>query len=109
VSLSALISEIATMGMKLERLNEERDKIKIFIGRSTNLVTIEIVLHVYQLVMQQSDIEINLDGINWATVLENSKKSLRIPRTNDVNVVLTDQIKNTAIQNKVRKRVSTEF
>jgi hypothetical protein len=100
---------IATMGMKLERLNEERDKIKIFIGRSTNLVTIEIVLHVYQLVMQQSDIEINLDGINWATVLENSKKSLRIPRTNDVNVVLTDQIKNTAIQNKVRKRVSTEF
>lgn len=109
MSLSALISEIATMGMKLERLNEERDKIKIFIGRSTNLVTIEIVLHVYQLVMQQSDIEINLDGINWATVLENSKKSLRIPRTNDVNVVLTDQIKNTAIQNKVRKRVSTEF
>lgn len=59
--------------------------------------------------MQQKDIEINLDGINWAVVLENSKKSLRIPRDNDVNVVLTDQIKDTQIQNKVRKKTSTEF
>lgn len=109
VSLSALISEIATMGMKLERLNETREKIKIFIGRSTNLVTIETVLHVYQLVMQQPDIEINLDGINWAVILENSKKSFHIPRTNDINQVFTDKIKHTAIQNKVRKETSTKF
>lgn len=80
------------MGMKLERKKETREKLKIYIGRSTNLVTIEVVLHVYQLVMQQPDIEINLDGINWATVLENSKKNLKIPRTNDINKVFTDQI-----------------
>jgi hypothetical protein len=80
-----LISELATMGLILERKKEKREKLKIFIGRSTNLVTIETVLHVYQLVMQQPDIEINLDGINWSTLVENSKKKLLIPRTNDVN------------------------
>ena len=90
VSLSALISELATMGLMLERKKEKREKLKIFIGRSTNLVTVECVLHVYQLVMQQPDIEINLDGINWATLIENSKKKLRIPRTNDINKVYTD-------------------
>ena len=69
MSLSALISELATMGLMLERKKEKREKLKIYIGRSTNLVTIETVLHVYQLVMQQPDIEINLDGINWATLV----------------------------------------
>ena len=57
------------MGLMLERKKEVREKLKIFIGRSTNLVTLETVLHVYQLVMQQPDIEINLDGINWATLV----------------------------------------
>jgi hypothetical protein len=80
-----LISELATMGLILERKKKKREKLKIFIGRSTNLVTIETVLHVYQLVMQQPDIEINLDGINWSTLVENSKKKLLIPRTNDVH------------------------
>lgn len=56
---------------------------KIFIGRSTNLVTLETVLHVYQLVMQQPDIQINLDGINWGVLVANSKKKLLIPTTND--------------------------
>ena len=87
-----LISELATMGLLLERKKEKREKLKIFIGRSTNLVTLETVLHVYQLVMQQPDIEINLDGINWSTLVENSKKKLRIPRTNDIKQVFTDQV-----------------
>jgi hypothetical protein len=80
------------MGLMLERKKKKRDKLKIFIGRSTNLVTLETVLHVYQLVMQQPDIEINLDGINWATLIENSKKKLLIPRINDIDKVYTDTI-----------------
>lgn len=40
------------MGLLLERKKEKREKLKIFIGRSTNLVTLETVLHVYQLVMK---------------------------------------------------------
>lgn len=90
------------MGLMLERKKEKREKLKIFIGRSTNLVTLETVLHVYQLVMQQPDIEINLDGINWATLVENSKKKLLIPRTNDIDKVFTDTIQITTINNQVR-------
>jgi hypothetical protein len=103
VSLNALISELATMGLMLERKNEKREKLKIYIGRSCNLVTLETVLHVYQLVMQQPDIEINLDGLNWTKLLENSKKSLLIPKTNDIKKEFTDTITETNIQNEQRK------
>ena len=102
VSLNALISELATMGLMLERKNEKREKLKIFIGRSTNLVTLETVLHVYQLVMQQPDIEINLDGIKWERLIKNSKRKLLIPTTNDVNKVYTDTIETSRITNEVR-------
>jgi hypothetical protein len=104
-----LISELATMGLLLERKKEKREKLKIFIGRSVNLVGLETVLHVYQLVMQQPDIEINLDGINWSTLVENSKKRLRIPRTNDVNKVFTDEIQDTNISNQVRVKRVTNY
>ena len=87
------------MGLMLERKKELREKLKIFIGRSTNLVTLETVLHVYQLVMQQPDIEINLDGINWATLIDNSKKKLLIPMTNDRDQIYTDTIQTTRINN----------
>lgn len=87
------------MGLMLERKKEMREKLKIFIGRSTNLVTLETVLHVYQLVMQQPDIEINLDGINWATLIDNSKKKLLIPMTNDRDQIYTDTIQTTRINN----------
>ena len=90
------------MGLMLERKKEMREKLKIFIGRSTNLVTLETVLHVYQLVMQQPDIEINLDGINWATLIDNSKKKLLIPMTNDRDQIYTDTIQTTRINNQVR-------
>jgi 5-formyltetrahydrofolate cyclo-ligase len=53
--------------------------------------------------MQQPDIEINLDGINWARLLENSKKKLLIPSINDKKKVFTDTITETNIQNDVRK------
>jgi hypothetical protein len=98
-----LISELATMGLMLERKKVKRDKIMISIGRSVNLVSLETVLHVYQLVMQQPDIEINLDGINWARLLENSKKKMLIPSINDKKKVFTDTITETNIQNEVRK------
>ena len=90
------------MGLMLERKNEKREKLKIFIGRSTNLVTLETVLHVYQLVMQQPDIEINLDGIKWERLIKNSKRKLLIPTTNDVNKVYTDTIETSRITNEVR-------
>lgn len=109
MSLNALISELATMGLMLERKKEKREKLKIFIGRSTNLVTLETVLHVYQLVMQQPDIEINLDGINWVTLVANSKKKLLIPTTNDVNKVYTDKIEETTISNQVRQKTVQNF
>jgi hypothetical protein len=97
VSLNMLISELAAMGLQLERKKEERQKLKIFIGRSTNLVTLETVLHIYQMIMKNPDIEINLDGINWATLVENSKKKMLIPRKNDIKKEFLDQIESTNI------------
>lgn len=97
------------MGIILKRQNKKREKVKIYIGRSANLVTIETVLHVYQLVMNQPDIEINLDGIDWARLLENSKKKLLIPRTNDTIESTADQNHSRQIQNQYRTDYLTKY
>jgi hypothetical protein len=54
--------------MNLERNNQgnaKKEKLVIYIGRSTEFVSLETVLHVYQLIANRNDIELNLDGIDW--------------------------------------------
>ena len=108
VSLQNLISELATMSMKKERETakkfQRRDKLVIYIGRSTQFVTLETVLHVYQLVAGRDDIEINLDGIMWDILIENSKKKQLIPTKNDQNQVFTERVVSTEIHNDQRQR-----
>ena len=56
------------MSMNLERNNQgnaKKEKLVIYIGRSTEFVSLETVLHVYQLIADRNDIELNLDGIDW--------------------------------------------
>ena len=54
--------------MNLERNNQgnaKKEKLVIYIGRSTEFVSLETVLHVYQFIAGRDDIELNLDGIDW--------------------------------------------
>lgn len=67
-------------------------------------MTLETVLHVYQLVAKRDDIEINLDGIMWDVLLDNSKKALLIPTKNDQNQVFTERVVTTEIHNDQRQR-----
>jgi hypothetical protein len=80
-----------------------QEKLMIYIGRSVNLVSLETLLHIVQLASQRDDIGINLDGVNWAKLLSNSKKRLSIPNSNDKNREFTDDITNTNIVMGQRK------
>jgi hypothetical protein len=79
-------------------LKKKREKLMIFIGRSVDLVSLETVLHIYQIADPREDIGINLDGINWSKLLKNSKEKMTIPNSNDKNRNYSENISEVNIE-----------